>query len=218
MIRLDENAVAGVSPRRHRQRPATQQKLEQVVTKAAGLIADRGYAGVSMRSVSRAVNVSLASLYHYFKSKEDLLYQIQFRTFAALLRAQEETAARPGSPEARFRRLVIGHLAFFASHPNELKVCTYELDSLRGEMFEATEALRRRYYRLMASVVSELMNGSIPEGGESLESRHATLFVFGMLNWVFMWYDPARHGPLDQIGEEMLALILNGLKRPEARP
>jgi len=218
MIRLDENAGAGVSPRRHRQRPATQQKLEQVVTKAAGLIADRGYAGVSMRSVSRAVNVSLASLYHYFKSKEDLLYQIQFRTFAALLRAQEETAARPGSPEARFRRLVIGHLAFFASHPNELKVCTYELDSLRGEMFEATEALRRRYYRLMASVVSELMNGSIPEGGESLESRHATLFVFGMLNWVFMWYDPARHGPLDQIGEEMLALILNGLKRPEARP
>jgi TetR/AcrR family transcriptional regulator, cholesterol catabolism regulator len=216
VIRLDENEVAGVSPRR--QRPATQQKLEQVMTKAAGLIADRGFAGVSMRSVSRSVNVSLASLYHYFKSKEDLLYQIQFRTFASLLRAQEETAACPGSPEARFRRLVIGHLAFFASHPNELKVCTYELDSLRGEMFDATEALRRRYYRLMASVVSELMNGSIPESGESLESRHATLFVFGMLNWVFMWYDPARHGSLEQIGEEMLALILNGLKRAEPQP
>jgi TetR/AcrR family transcriptional regulator len=174
-----------------------------------------------MRSVSRTVGVSLASLYHYFKNKEDLLYQIQFRTFASLLRTQEEAAARPGSPETRFRRLLIGHLAFFASHPNELKVCTYELESLQGEMFQTTEVLRRRYYRLMASVVSELINGGIPESSESLESPHATLFVFGMLNWVFMWYDPARHGPLEQIGEEMLALILDGLKpakRPAASP
>jgi Tetracyclin repressor-like, C-terminal domain len=62
------------------------------------------------------------------------------------------------------------------------------------------------------------MNGSIAEGGESPESRHATLFVFGMLNWVFMWYDPARHGRLEQIGEEMLALILNGLKRADVQP
>lgn len=218
MIRPDESDVAAVPPRRHRQRPATQQKLEHVLAEAAALIADRGFAGVSMRTVSRAVGVSLASLYHYFKNKEDLLYQIQFRTFASLLRTQEETAARPGSPETRFRRLLNGHLAFFASHPNELKVCTYELDSLRGEMFHTTEALRRRYYRLMASVVAELMTGGIPESGESPESRHATLFVFGMLNWVFMWYDPGRHGPLEQIGEEMLALILNGLTRAEARP
>jgi AcrR family transcriptional regulator len=183
-----------------------------VLAQAATMIADRGFEGVSMRDVSREAGASLAGLYHYFESKEDLLYQIQYRTFASLLHDQEERAAQPGTPEARFRRLLIGHLTFFASHPAELKVCTYELESLRDEMYHTTEALRRRYFRLMASVVAELLDGAPHDGSLTRRSRHATLFVFGMLNWIFMWYDPARHGPVEQVGEEMLDLVLNGLR------
>jgi hypothetical protein len=41
------------------------------------------------------------------------------------------------------------------------------------------------------------------------------MYIFGMLNWIFMWYDPARHGPVEQIGEEMLDLILHGLRRAQ---
>jgi hypothetical protein len=63
-------------------------------------------------------------------------------------------------------------------------------------------------------VVSELKHGAVDGARETRESRHATLFVFGVLNWIFMWYDPARHGPVERIGEEMLDLLLNGLSRP----
>ena len=165
-----------------------------------------------MRDVSRAVGVSLAGLYHYFSSKEDLLYQLQFRTFGALLESQERLAAEPGTAEERFRRLVIGHLRFFASHRNELQACTYELESLRGELYHTVETLRRRYYRLMTAVIAELTEGPTA-GPESRRARHAALFIFGMLNWIFMWYDPARHGTVEEIGAEMLDLVLNGLRR-----
>jgi hypothetical protein len=47
---------------------------------------------------------------------------------------------------------------------------------------------------------------------QAARSRHASLFVFGMLNWIFMWYDPARHGTVEQIGDEMIDLALNGLR------
>ncbi len=200
-------AAAGIQ--RRGPRAATQQKLGALLETAASLIADKGFEATSMRDVSRAFGVSLAGLYHYFDSKEELLYQIQYRTFAALLAAQDEAAAQPGTPEQRLRRLVIGHLAFFTSHPSELKVCTYELSSLQGERYEATEALRRRYYELMTGVVSALMGES--GDGRSRRSRHAALFVFGMLNWIFMWYDPARYGTVEEIGEEMIDLILNGV-------
>ena len=169
-----------------------------------------------MRDVSTALGVSLAGLYHYFESKEELLYQIQYRTFASLLDAQEAVAERPGTPEERLRRLVIGHLAFFTSHPNELKVCTYELESLGGEWYQTTEALRRRYYRLMAHVLADLMGEPIERIDESRASRHTALYVFGMLNWIFMWYDPTRHGSVEQIGEEMIDLVLHGIRRPDA--
>jgi AcrR family transcriptional regulator len=167
-----------------------------------------------MRDVSRAVGVSLAGLYHYFASKEQLLYQIQYRTFASLLESQEEVASRPGTPEARVRRLIIGHLAFFAAHPNELKVCAFELDSLQGEFYQATEALRRRYFRVMASAIADLRGGAML-GDIDRRSRHVTLFIFGMLNWSFTWYDERRHGAVDELGEEMLELVMNGLRNTE---
>ena len=39
------------------------------------------------------------------------------------------------------------------------------------------------------------------------------LFIFGMLNWIFTWYEPSRHGTVEQIGREMLDLVSNGLRR-----
>lgn len=194
-------------------RESTRQKLDALLTAAASLIAEKGFEATSMRDVSQETGLSLAGLYHYAESKEELLYKIQYRTFASLLATQREAAARPGTPEERLRRLVVGHLAFFTRHRNELKVCTYELESLRGKRYRVTEELRRDYYRLMAHVIGELMGDTAGQGQESRASRHTALYVFSMLNWIFMWYDPARYGPVDAIGEEMIDLILNGVRR-----
>lgn len=208
-------ALGPLTPRRRRPQQATAHKREHLLARAAALFAAKGYEATSLRDVSREVGTSLAGLYHYFQNKEDLLYQVQFRTFESLLKTQAEVAAQPGTPEEQLRRLLVGHLSFFTRHPNELKACTYELESLRGEAFRTVEALRRRYYRLFTRAVAAVRN---PGGGEREDraSRHATLFIFGMLNWIFMWYDPARYGSVERIGEEMLDLVLHGL-RPSRR-
>lgn len=190
----------------------TEQRRERLLGTVAALIAAKGYEAASMRDVSEALGVSPAGLYYHFKSKEDLLFHIQFRTFEALLKGQEAVAATPGTAEERFRRLMHGHLAFFLSHPNELKVCTYEMESLGGDLFDAVENLRRRYYHLFGAVVMELMGDRFQQPSKPDRSRRASLFVFGMLNWIFMWYDPARHGTVEQIGDEMIDLALNGLR------
>ena len=109
------------------------------------------------------------------------------------------------------------NLAFYASHPNELKVCTFEMESLGGKLYEVVEAQRRQYYQLMTRIVAEFTNGAKKNAKEARRGRHATLFMFGMLNWIFMWYDPARHGTIEQIGEEMCDMIINGLWRPGMR-
>ena len=203
-------------PRRHA-RASTQKNLDRLLMKAAALIADKGYEATSMRDLSKAMNKSLAGLYHYFTSKEDLLFQLQYRTFRSLVEQQAKIAAMPGTPEERFTHLLIGHLKFYARHTNELKACTFELESLNGDLYRVIEEPRRRYYKLMTSVVAQVIDGSRSNGKESRASRHATLFIFGMLNWIFMWYRPARHGPVEKIGEEMRDLVLNGLRRARRR-
>jgi AcrR family transcriptional regulator len=194
-------------------RKSTQKKLDELLMKAAALIGRKGFEATSMRDLAKAMDSSLAGLYHYFSSKEDLLFQLQHRTFGSLLESQEVVAAQPGTPEERFARLITGHLTFYARHTNELKACTFELESLGGKPYETVEAIRRKYYRLMTSVVADVIDGPSSNGKETRRSRHATLFIFGMLNWIFMWYEPSRHGTVEQIGQEMRDLVLNGLRR-----
>jgi len=154
--------------------------------------------------VARETGYSLAGMYYYFESKEDLLYKIQHRTFASLLAEQEKAVSRGGPAEERLRRLVQNHLSYYTSHFNEMKICTFELQSLEGERYRDIEAIRRRYFRIMAEVVSDIL-------GSGGEGRHYTLFIFGMLNWIFMWFDPERDAPVESLGEKVVQLVLFGL-------
>jgi len=210
---MPKTSAAIPAPGRRLARASTQKKLDELLMKAASLIARKGFEATSMRDLAKAIDASLAGLYHYFSSKEDLLFQLQYRTFGSLLEQQQAVAAEPGTPEERFARLITGHLQFYSRHRNELKACTFELESLTGKPYETVEAIRRRYYRLMTSVVADVIDGPSSNGKETRKSRHATLFIFGMLNWIFMWYEPSRHGTVEQIGQEMRELVLDGLRR-----
>jgi AcrR family transcriptional regulator len=194
-------------------RASSQKKLDRLLMKTAALIAKNGFNAMTMRDLSTALGMSLAGLYHYFASKEDLLFQLQYRTFASLLEQQEKIADQPGTPDERLARLLTGHLQFYSRHTNELKACTFEMESLGPKPYKIVEEIRRRYYRLMASVVAQVIDGPTAGTRETRQSRHAALFIFGMLNWIFMWYNPSRHGTVEQIGQEMRDLLLNGLRR-----
>jgi len=190
--------------------PRSEQKLELLLSRAAELMARQGYESTAIRDVARATGYSLAGMYYYFSSKEDLLYQIQQRTFASLVEAQEAELAQGGSAEERLRRIVRRHLEFFASRPAELKVCTYEMESLSGEPYHHVQEIRRRYFKLVAGVVDELTDRA-GGGRRDLRVRHFTLFVFGVLNWIFMWFDAGRDAPVESLADEMADFILAGL-------
>jgi AcrR family transcriptional regulator len=208
-------AATPVAPARETiRRPTTRQKADTLLRAAAAVIAEKGFEATAIRDVGRRLEVSLGGMYYYFASKEELLFQIQHRTFAALLEAQERNAASPGTGPERLRRLLTGHLEFFERHPNEMKICTYELESLQGEYYDQVLAIRRRYYRLMADVVAELMRRPARKARESARSRHVTLFIFGMLNWSFMWYRASRDGSVDALAGEMLDLVTHGIRKP----
>jgi len=190
----------------------SEQKLQLLLGAAAGLMAELGYAQTSIRRVAKETGLSLAGMYYYFENKEDLLFQIQQRTFAALLEAQERALAEGGTPVERLRRLLRNHLAYFTSHGDELKICTFELHSLQGERYATIEKLRRRYYRCLADVIADIAGVAADDQEGARVVRHYALFVFGMLNWIFMWFDPERDAPVERLGDEMLTLVMGGLQ------
>ncbi len=194
------------------EKPKTEQKLERLLEAAALLMARQGFSQTTIRDVARESGFSLAGMYYYFTSKEDLLYQIQHRTFSRLLAEQEEQVAGAIMPAARLEALIRHHLLFFTRHAAELKVCTFELESLNGEPYQAIERLRKRYYRLVAGIVAETLGIDARDAMSHPSVRHLTLFIFGMLNWVFMWYQDDRDVSAEDLAGEMSHFVLSGIE------
>src|ERR1700752_4922918 len=80
-------------PRRALPQSRFDRRLTEILGHATDVFDEKGYAGASMRDLSRASGMSLAGLYYYFESKEKLLYLIQKHTFETVLRSARERLA-----------------------------------------------------------------------------------------------------------------------------
>ena len=186
---------------------AYDRKLATILRSAARVFAHEGYGGASIRKVAGDAGVSLAGLYHYVRSKEELLYLIQLHTFQSIVANLRETLERELDPRDRFRATVRNHTEHFVDHMDELRVCAVELDTLTGEFYEEVAAVRRDYYKLMLGVVRSL---GTPEGAPEHHTRVVTLSLFGSLNWLFQWYDPKRDVNAETLAEQFSNLFVRG--------
>src|SRR6266436_1925978 len=78
-------------------------RLAKILVHAATVFHEKGYAAASMRDLSRASGVSLSGLYHYFESKEELLYLIQKDTFTTIVARLRQRLAETRDPVERIR-------------------------------------------------------------------------------------------------------------------
>jgi AcrR family transcriptional regulator len=182
-------------------------KLEGVLAAGARVIARDGYGNATIRQVAHEAGMSLAGLYHYFSSKEELLFLIQHHTFGAILERLEERLEGVHDPRRRLSVMVANHLEHFLARMDDLRVCARELESLSSHYFEQVEALRHRYFGITLEIVESIGREA---GGSRAEPRLATLYLFGMLNWIYMWYPDTDGVSGEEMTEQLLALFLEG--------
>jgi AcrR family transcriptional regulator len=174
---------------------------------AAEVFAEKGFDRASIRDVAKATRLSLAGLYYYYRGKEEILFDIQRVAFTTLLDSHAQALAGVREPEQKLRRVVDAHLAFFASHIAEMKVMSRESERLEGSHLEQVGELRRRYVRLVRGIVEEMPTR--PEVAPGI----AVFLLFGMMNWMYTWYDGKRDGDAAGIARAVQQVFLNGVRK-----
>ncbi|HUK46171.1 MAG TPA: TetR/AcrR family transcriptional regulator [Terriglobales bacterium] len=182
-------------------------QLGRILDHATQVFYERGYAGASMRDLSRATGMSLAGMYHYFGSKERLLYLIQKHTFSTILARARERLAELDDTEKGIRAFIQNHLQYFLEHQQAMKVLSHEDDVLEGEYGREVAGIKREYYRLCVELLERYKKGN----GLEFESRTAVLSLFGMMNWIYTWYNPRLDGGADKLAREMGDLFFRGI-------
>ena len=184
------------------------QKLEFILRTAARIFAEKSYHSTSMRDISRETNVSLAGLYHYCKSKEELLCLIQDNCFGRVLERLEQRLEGVEDPVAKLGIFIENHLSFFAANMAEMKVLSHEAESLRGDLYTHVSTRKDKYTKLAREILR-----SVQETQQSTETPDltvATYALFGMMNWIYNWYDPQGKLNVSDLASNVMKLFLNG--------
>lgn len=188
------------------------QKLELILRTSAHIFAEKSYHSTSMRDIARATGVSLAGLYHYCKSKEELLFLIQDHCFGRVMESLEQRLKGVEDPFVRLRIFVDNHLSFFAANMAEMKVLSHEAESLAGDLHKHVSTKKDRYAKVARKILREIQDQNGKH--EGLDLTIATYALFGMMNWIYNWYDPRGKLSVHQLVDNITRLFLSGFLSP----
>jgi len=127
------------------------EKLEQdILAVAKRLFAQRGYGGVSLDHIAKAVGASKQNLLYYFPSKEALYRRVLHGVLDVWLSYMDALSQRPDDPEQALREYIAGKLRFSREHPDDSRV--YANEVISGAPIFANEIAERVIPALQADV------------------------------------------------------------------
>lgn len=187
-----------------------EEKQRVILDSAAQVFAEQGMEKASMAQVAARAQVSKALLYHYYPSKDALIFAI-ITTHLEELDAAIEAADDPSLvPDQRLRRLVGAVLESYRGADNQHKVQLNATTALSDEQKAAITALERDIVRRF-SVVLDQINPDLNTRERPL-LMPVTMSLFGMMNWVYMWFKDGGRISREDYADVATTLILEGIK------
>jgi TetR/AcrR family transcriptional regulator len=183
-------------------------KRALIFERAAELFADQGFARTSIARLAAHCQASKSWIYHYFPSKEAILYEI-LREHMDLLLASAERAVRSSDEPRRQLRAVLRALMAAYAHARAKHVLLLnELTCLPVGQQHEIRALERRLVALVADLVKRIASGRL---AQPTLATPVTMLLFGMINWTDTWYRESGALRPEQLADLATNLFLDGL-------
>ncbi|MBX3538920.1 MAG: TetR family transcriptional regulator [Chelatococcus sp.] len=177
---------------------------------ATQLFSERGYDGSSLQEIADRIGILKGSVYYYYQSKEDLLFDIVKAIHDEHLENVRMLAARPGDPMQRLHAVLVGHAIFVCDNLVKTTVFLRELERLPAE--RQAEILRpdHSYQRVFRDLIVEAQDAGLVAAGVS--PKLASLWILGSLNWLHRWYCPSVSSGPEQVAEQFADQLTRGIK------
>jgi len=186
-------------------------RRDEILDVAAQCFADRSYSAASMNDIAAAGGTSKARLYHYYESKEAILFDLLDRytqRLLAIIGQVEATAQRRNLDDrAALHELIRAFLEEY-EHSATRHIALLNDTKFLGE--QQRELILDRQ-RDVVSAVTRFLRRAYPQRFNAANQTALTMMLFGMINWTFTWLRPG--GPLSYKGfaDEVIAMLEGGL-------
>ena len=185
-------------------------KRARILKSAACVFAQEGFDRASMSQLARECGISKANIYHYYDSKDAILFDLLDSYLRQLRDLICGLNLKGLEPADRLRRVVQEILLAYQGVDDEHRVQTSEMSALP----ENQQKLLRGYQRDLVVFLGDIIACVAPETfrDDAAKLRATTMSVFGMLNWFYMWNSGADEQARNNYAELVSKLTLSGVK------
>ncbi len=188
---------------------------DQILRTAADLFRERGYRATTLDNIAARLGMSKASLYTYFRAKEEMLAAISRETIETFTREMSLVLRSRLAPDERLRRVVRQHVRFVIGNRSFLTVFFSEETNLPARFARSLAAQKDRYDKALEALVAEGVRRGL---FRDVPPRLVVFGLLGMINWLYKWYNPAGRWGAEEISAAFLSLLEGGLLRRTPRP
>ena len=186
-----------------------EQRREAIVEKAAELYAAKGFLGASVADLAEALGASKSLIYHYYPSKEDILFEVMDSHLRDLNDAMNRVVGMDLEPPKKLRELTRSFMRLYVGAAARHKVLLNELDNLlperRAEVVSRQNSHIKMVERLLVEIQPKLKR-------RKRAQTPAALLYFGMINWTHTWFRAGGAASAMDVADLAADIALNGLK------
>ncbi len=184
-------------------------RKDQVIQAAAELFRAKGYSATSMRDIATKLGIEAASLYSHIRSKEEILQTLCFGMAEKFISCLDKVEQQNANFEDQLRNGILGHISVIADNLTASAVFMNEHRHLSEDHLRKFRILRLNYINRFKRML-EMGIGA----GEfrKVDTKLAVITLFSSLNWMPQWYDPAGAISLEQLGNQLADMLIEGLK------
>lgn len=183
----------------------------RILDNAAEAFAEAGYAACSMTDVARKSGASKARLYHYYESKEAILYDLLDRHTQELLDialAVRDRAKREGiKPQAELKTMVASFLDAYQTARTRHIALLNDVKFLGDKQRERIVARERAVVDAFAEALKRAFPKRVTPGNQ----RALTMMLMGAMNWTFTWLKPGGALSYADYADEVTRVLFKGL-------
>jgi AcrR family transcriptional regulator len=186
-------------------RPTT---AAMILEQAATLFRQKGYSKTTTSDLGTAVGIRGPSVYHHFRTKEDILFGICSESLRRLTGAVTEAASPADGALDRLRIMIETHIANLLSDSDMHTTAFMEMRWLSDGRRTEVHMQRDAYEALFTEAVRDAQgDGSLRA---DVDAHELTLVLLGSMNWSVFWYRPAGALSISDVAALMVTTFLDG--------
>jgi AcrR family transcriptional regulator len=181
----------------------------QIIEIAAELFDRNGYHDTTMQAIADQAGVRKASLYYYFRSKDDILAELH-QTLAGVVvdRQRQRRAAGELGPREQLRAMMRDVVGLGETHPGYLRIFFESHRELPPAVREVMAGQRADYHRMVRDVLAAgVASGEFVTADPEL----ASLAALSLMNWTYQWFDRSGRLTAADVADRFYAILLDGI-------